>query len=168
MNNATEETIKKDFDTARVVFYSVNFVAFIFATLLVCALRDAPSKKNFQNEGTRAKAAFRLVLFAVGLGDMIQTASVVPYIVDYYTLVNTNGCAVAAAMSSTGILLSALFTACLSFEGFLIVSRGYRDGEKARAVAYVVLTMVCVLGIQTTSGLYWGFGASQTEAKAKT
>ena len=57
MNNATEETIRKDFDTARVVFYSVNFVAFIFAALLVCALRDAPSKKNFQNEGTRRKLA---------------------------------------------------------------------------------------------------------------
>jgi hypothetical protein len=170
MHNVTNVTgtILEDFDTARIVFYSVQFVAFIFATLLVCAVRDAPSFKAFHNEGTRAKAAFRLVLFAVGIGDMIQTASVVPYVVDYYTPQNTNGCAVAAAMSSTGILLSALFTACLSFEGFLIVSRGYRDGEKFRAVAYVVFTVVCVVVTQSVSGLYWGFGASQTEGKFKT
>jgi hypothetical protein len=152
--------VKDQYDTARIVFYTQEIISMCFAAILVLALRSAPRIQSFTDERVKAKATFRLVLFFIGIGDMFQTSSVVFYIADYFS---SNGCVVAAFISSTGTLISSVFTACLSIEGYLIISKGLRDGERTRAVAYVTFTILFVSTIQILSGLEWGFGAAKTE-----
>ena len=157
--NTSSSTVSQEFATAKVIFYTSQTISLVFATVLVVALRSSLTRSSFTDNKTRAKAAFRLVLFFVGIGDMVQTSSVVPYIFDP----PHNGCHVAAVVSSTGVLMSSILTACLSFEGFLLVSKGVRDGEKFRAAAYLTCTAVAVLVIQVITGITWGFGASSSE-----
>ena len=129
--------------TARAVYYPLLIVGLVFSTLLALALRTAPTKKSFTHQSSQAKAAFRLVLWGVALADMCHCLSVIPYLFAVWTPSESNTAAlrsaleVAAVLSSTGILLSSALTACLAIEGYLIVSRGIRDGEQKRAVLYI-------------------------------
>ena len=159
------------FATARAVYYPLLIVGLIFSTLLALALRTAPTKKSFTHHSSKAKAAFRLVLWGVALADMCHCLSVIPYLCAVWTPAESNDAAalksaleVAAVLSSTGILLSSALTACLAIEGYLIVSRGIRDGEQKRAVLYIIISLTIVATIQTiTATTFGGLGPSRKE-----
>ena len=154
MSISNNTSLSTQYATARAVFYTQEAIALIFSTLLVLALRSAPTTANFTDPNTKAKSAFRLVLFGIGLADLLQTSSLVPYLVGGFS-----GCAVGAAIASTGELLSSVLTMCLSFEGYLIISKGIRDGEKKRATFYISFSIIYVSIIQFITGSFWGFGA---------
>lgn len=154
MSISNNTSLSTQYATARAVFYTQEAIALIFSTLLVLALRSAPTTANFTDPNTKAKSAFRLVLFGIGLADLLQTSSLVPYLVGGF-----GGCAVGAAIASTGELLSSVLTMCLSFEGYLIISKGIRDGEKKRATFYISFSIIYVSIIQFITGSFWGFGA---------
>ena len=162
------------FATARAIYYPLLIVGLIFSTLLALALRTAPTKKSFTHQSSQAKAAFRLVLWGVALADMCHCLSVIPYLCAVWTPSESNTAAlrsaleVAAVLSSTGILLSSALTACLAIEGYLIVSRGIRDGEQKRAVLYIIISLTIVATIQTITATQWALGPSTQELQNNT
>ena len=158
------------FQTARAVYYPLLIIGLAFSTLLALALRTAPTKKSFTEHSSKAKAAFRLVLFGVALADICHCLSVVPYLFAVFTMDESRDSAslksaleAAAVLSSTGILLSSTLTACLAIEGYLIVSKGVRDGEGKRVVVYLATSLTLVGTIQTITATTWGLGPSNNE-----
>jgi hypothetical protein len=155
IDNRTTVPESPQFATARVVYYAEEAIALIFALLLVIALRTAPTVESFRNENTKAKAAFRVCLFSIGLSDMLQSSAVFAYVI----VGGFGGCELGAILASTGELMSSVLTACLSFEGYLIISQGVRTGEKIRAFIYITFSILVVLTIQLVTGIVWKFGA---------
>jgi hypothetical protein len=170
-SNATSAMTESSlYATARHVFYAESFLALAFSALFVVALRTAGSAASFRKH--KAKGAFRLALLGVALGDFVQSSSVLAYVFDLRpndprrTTHSTPACALGAVVSSTGEIASALFTACLAVEGYLILVRGVRTGERRRALAYVTSVGLILLSVQAGVGAALGFGNTEPDNKS--
>lgn len=160
--NGTVSELDARFGTARMVFITESIVGSMFSLLLVLLLVSAASASSFRKH--RVKAAFRLAILGIGIGDFVQSSSAFFYLFDLppgslmRTQEPTLACTLGGAISSTGEVCSALFTACLAFEGYLIVVKGVRTGEKRRAFIYTGCTLFILITLQTLLSIFVGFG----------
>ena len=174
MSNASDSGVGHDvkmqqYTTARHVFYAETFIALVVSTLLVVALRGTCRASSFRKH--KVKGAFRLVLLGIVIGDFLQSSSVLAYVFDLppgdlrRTSDSTLACTIGSVLSSSGEIASALFTACLAVEGYLIVVKGVRTGERRRAVIYVASVLLILLSVQICTGAKLRFGAALEDNK---